>query len=274
MKDPAALVFIDKWIASTIGMRAEFRAWYFDLILYQFDNGSIPDSVDTMAGICKVLPSEYNLFNQMVNQVVNQKFTKNESGNLVNKVASEIITNRKLFKEKRTKSSNIAVVVKYARKFNGITEEHIGVLKKHLYNLSLEEIENFKNQSKLKDLVNHLVNLYINVDVNINNNINEIKDCLKNCLKFFPEDLHPKTPSQISDWEEVIEKVNRIDGFPFEEIERLVEAARSDSFWSDKFLSILKLRRLDPQKVKYIKVFEKRFGNKPKNKIIKIARNR
>lgn len=68
-KDPAALIYIDKWISSTNGMQASFRAWYFDLLLYQYDKGELPNDEDELAGICRVRPSEYNLFKQMVEQV-------------------------------------------------------------------------------------------------------------------------------------------------------------------------------------------------------------
>lgn len=165
-KDPAALVYMDKWIAATNGMKSAFRAWYFDLILYQFDNGPIPNDIDTMAGICRVLPSEYDLFNQMVNQVVKQKFNQKEDGSWYNEFAEQVISKRKSFKEKRTKSSNIGVVVKMAKKLPACTDKVIELLKDKLYNLSIEEIEKYKNNHVLNQTVNHLVNLYIDVDVN------------------------------------------------------------------------------------------------------------
>ncbi len=172
-KDPAALVYIDKWVAATNGMKAEFRAWYFDLMLYQFDKGPIPNDEDEIAGICRVRPSEYNLFNQMVNQVLKQKFTQNENGCWVNSFADEVITKRKSFKDKRVKSSNIGVVVKMAKKMPGVLDRHIEMLKKELYNLSIEEIEQYKEQKVLNQKVNHLVNLYINEDVNEDKDIHD-----------------------------------------------------------------------------------------------------
>ena len=172
-KDPAALVYMDKWIAATNGMKSAFRAWYFDLILYQFDNGPIPDDLDTMAGICRVLPSEYQMFNQMVNQVVHHKFKQKEDGSWYNEFAEQVISKRKSFKEKRTKSSNIGVVVKMAKKLPAATDKVISLLKNELYELEIEEIEKYKNKYVLNQMVNHLVNLYIDVDVNedINSNI-------------------------------------------------------------------------------------------------------
>lgn len=166
MKDPAALVYIDKFYTATAGMRACFRAWYFDLILYQFDKGPIPNDLDTLAGICRVRPSEYDLFNQMVNQVVNHKFNQTDDGNLINDFAAEIISKRNTFKEKRTFSSNIAVVIKKAKKLKGVNNQVIDALKAELYQMSLDEVIKHKNNQVLNQVVNRLVNLYINEDVN------------------------------------------------------------------------------------------------------------
>ena len=58
MKDPAALVYIDKWAAATKGMRGAEKGWYFDLILHQFDKGYVPNDFDEICSICSVRPSE------------------------------------------------------------------------------------------------------------------------------------------------------------------------------------------------------------------------
>lgn len=209
-KDPAALVYIDKWVAATNGMKAEFRAWYFDLMLYQFDKGPIPNDEDEIAGICRVRPSEYNLFNQMVNQVLKQKFTQNDNGNWVNAFADEVITKRKSFKEKRVKSSNIGVVVKMAKKMPGVKDRHIEMLKKELYNLSIEEIEQYKEKKVLNQKVNHLVNLYINEDVNEDVDSNILKggvgektayEVLQKESPGWIESFEMNNKKQINEWE-------------------------------------------------------------------------
>ncbi|WP_300440653.1 DUF1376 domain-containing protein [Christiangramia sp.] len=213
-KDPAALVYMDKWIAATNGMKSAFRAWYFDLILYQFDNGPIPNDIDTMAGICRVLPSEYDLFNQMVKQVVKQKFNQKEDGSWYNEFAEQVISKRKSFKEKRTKSSNIGVVVKMAKKLPACTDKVIELLKSKLYNLSIEEIEKFKNNHVLNQTVNQMVNLYIDEDVNVNKDIyseeggvgeETISDKAYNVLKkqspAWIESFEMRVKKQIQDYE-------------------------------------------------------------------------
>lgn len=93
-------------------------------------------------------------------------------------------------------------------------------------------------------------------------NKNLVEDCLKNCLKFFPEHLHPKNKNT---WLDTIEKLNRIDGVPFLEIERIVKATREDPFWGKNFLSMTKLRKKKDE-VYYIVIFGEKF--KPKDKLI------
>tara|TARA_R110002096_G_scaffold108249_1_gene236894 strand:- start:40 stop:804 length:765 start_codon:yes stop_codon:yes gene_type:complete len=89
-------------------------------------------------------------------------------------------------------------------------------------------------------------------------NKNLVEDCLNNCLEFFPEHLHPKNKNT---WLDTIEKLNRIDGVPFLEIERIVKATREDPFWGKNFLSMTKLRKKKDE-VYYIVIFGEKF--KPK----------
>jgi hypothetical protein len=89
----------------------------------------------------------------------------------------------------------------------------------------------------------------------------EIVNCYTFCLTFFPKHLHPKSKKT---WLSVIEKLHRIDKVPYQEIVRLTELARKDSFWSNNFLSLTKLRMKDKQKVMYIVVFSEKFKAKQK----------
>jgi hypothetical protein len=82
--------------------------------------------------------------------------------------------------------------------------------------------------------------------------------CYGICLSFFPEHLHPKNKNT---WLDTIEKLNRIDGVPFLEIERIVKAVREDTFWGKNFLSMTKLRKKKDE-VYYIVIFGEKF--KPK----------
>ena len=88
---------------------------------------------------------------------------------------------------------------------------------------------------------------------------NQVINCYVSCLTFFPNHLHPKNEET---WLSVIEKLHRIDKVPYQEIVRLTELARKDSFWSKNFLSLTKLRMKDKQKVMYIVVFSEKFKAK------------
>jgi hypothetical protein len=90
----------------------------------------------------------------------------------------------------------------------------------------------------------------------------QVYNCYTNCLTYFPKHLHPKNEKT---WIDTIEKLNRIDGVPFLEIERIVKATREDSFWSQNFLSMTKLRKKKDE-VYYIVIFGEKF--KPKEKLI------
>lgn len=159
-KDPAALIYIDKWISATNGMKAEFRAWYMDLLIYQYDKGAIPEDPDEIAGICRVRPSEYDLFKQMLKQVLKQKFKQNETGEYVNETALEVISKRKNFKEKRAKSGTIGAIIKKAKSLNGFKKTFLDRLKNELYEKGINELETYKDEDMLK----HLLKLYINED--------------------------------------------------------------------------------------------------------------
>lgn len=88
--------------------------------------------------------------------------------------------------------------------------------------------------------------------------------CTKNCLKYFPEHLKPKTEKQKWDWVDVVDKLNRIDGYELDDIVRIVKVTREDNFWKNNFLSLLKLRSKDKNDVKYITIFNE-ISKRPKS---------
>ena len=160
MKDPAALLYVDKWISATQGMKVSERGWYMDLILYQFDKGAIPNDEDELAAICRVRPSEFDLFKQVLKHLLEHKFEQNEQGMYENPFAAEVISKRQQFKEKRSASGSIGWVVKLARQLNA-TEAAIDALKEDLFNGSSKyKIEELKNKQTLKQVLK----LYIDED--------------------------------------------------------------------------------------------------------------
>ena len=265
-KDPAALIYIDKWISSTRGMKLAEKGIYLDLILHQFDKGSIPNNIDELAAICSVRPSEYNLFEQVFEQVLKQKFVQNESGRLENEVAKEVIQRRENFKNKRSNAGKMSYILKFARKNFRLNKGKEDFIRSKI-NLDID----LKNEQVLKQVLKQILELYINVneDVNINKDNNEdileksekpfdpeIESCYQKCIEFFPEKLHPKNNIP---WLETIDKLNRIDGLSFEKIIEIVKWARNDNFWKGQFLSLQKLRTNDKQGIKYFIVFQEKM---------------
>lgn len=181
MKDPAILFFKDKWLMATAEMDSDVRGWYLNLILHHFDKGSLPNDMEKLASLAGVKFSEFQRFNQVYNQVLNQKFVQNENGRLENETAKEILIAREQFKDKRTRSANIAVVIKAAIRLVGADTWKIAQLKTYLYSLSDADIEKHKDNQILNQVLNQMVNqtdnLYTNVNVNeiINDNVIEIK---------------------------------------------------------------------------------------------------
>ena len=80
MKDPAALLYIDKWLVSTKGMKGNAKGWYLNLILYQYDRGELPNNIEELANLCDVRFSEFEEFKQVFEQVLKQKFIVNDNG--------------------------------------------------------------------------------------------------------------------------------------------------------------------------------------------------
>jgi hypothetical protein len=167
-KDPAALFYIDNWLTSTAEMDADCRGWYLNLILHQYDKKDLPNDIEKLAVLAGVKFSEFERFKQVFKQVLEQKFTKKE-----NNFAKNILSNREQFKEKRTRSGNIGVILKMALSMNYLDKKNSFILKSHLYTLTEQQIEDAKDKQVLKQMVDHLLKLYINGN---GNNIIGIKE--------------------------------------------------------------------------------------------------
>ena len=165
MKDPAALIYIDKYYSGTSGMSADFRGWYFDLIMYQYDKGGIPNNEDDIYSICRTKPSEFERFKLFLKQVLKQKY-KLIDGKYINETAEELITKRKNFKDKRTKSGTVGYLIKLFNGFDFAKKMDIEKVKAFLYNLDTKELNQAKDKQMLKQMLKQKRELYINVDVN------------------------------------------------------------------------------------------------------------
>jgi len=173
MKDPAALIYIDKWLVSTKGMKASARGWYLNLILHQYDKGSLPNNIEDLADFADVKHSEFEEFKQVFEQVLKQKFIENKEGRLINEFALEIIRKRENFKEKRSDSGKLSYILKYIRK-NHINNKEFEVFLKENIDLNFDT----KDEQMLEQVFKQNYELYINEiedkDITLKSNCNTI----------------------------------------------------------------------------------------------------
>jgi len=80
----------------------------------------------------------------------------------------------------------------------------------------------------------------------------------------FPAQTRPKTRNEINSWLECIDKLDRLDGYSPRKVYYIASKVRGDEFWRDNFLSILKLRKKNKDGIKYINLFEAKFGKQLK----------
>ena len=83
----------------------------------------------------------------------------------------------------------------------------------------------------------------------------EYIDFLNDTRHLFGKKLLPKTPKEKRDWYDEIRLLVERDQYTLDEIKSAITFAREDDFWKANFLSVLKLRRKNPEKIKYIEVF-------------------
>ena len=140
-KDPACLFYIDTWLSATAEMDSDVRGWYLNLILHQYDKKDLPNDLEKLAVLAGVKFSEFERFKQMFEQVLKHKFKLNDENRLENDYAKTILKNREMFKDARSKSGSIGVVIKMAKSIEGFEDMYIDKLKKHLYNLNEEDIK-------------------------------------------------------------------------------------------------------------------------------------
>lgn len=110
---------------------------------------------------------------------------------------------------------------------------------------------------------------------NINNIYNNINKSIINAYPHFKElfatKYQPKTKTQELNWIECIDKCVRIDGYDLKQLYLVVKFMRNDDFWNKRFMTLLKLRNLDKNGIKWVDRFfdEYKIHNKPEgyNKI-------
>lgn len=164
---------------------------------------------------------------------------------------------------------------------------------KELETFGLVRLETVKNQGVFRGYNYHLIdptvsvnptggvglaatvnpiqsNIYKHNNDNINNNINNnkkprnpktkefpphIEKAFPHFVDLFPKRNQPKTEPQRFNWIDCIDKIERIDKYNLREVYEVCQRLRVDDFWKHNFLTILKLRNVDKNGVKYIDRF-------------------
>jgi hypothetical protein len=117
-------------------------------------------------------------------------------------------------------------------------------------------------------------NILYNITNNTNNNKGKNRKSVKKfkdfhpllqkayfaTIELFPEETRPKTTDMKRKWLQELEDLWRIDNYNPRKVYLIILKVRMDDFWKDKFLTILKLRRRNKDKIKYIEYFDSIFG--------------
>jgi len=131
--------------------------------------------------------------------------------------------------------------------------------------LNLENL-NSENLNEGNQLQSNIIN---NNNINKSNNKPMDKTVLKvypHFLDLFPDRYKPKTEAQKKKWLSCLDKLNKVDGYDFQQLYLIVKFIRDHEFWSEHFLTLLKLRNKDKNGIRYIDKYNETYknANKPK----------
>jgi len=120
--------------------------------------------------------------------------------------------------------------------------------------------ENLKSENQQQSNTN----IYNNKsNTNTKNYINKV---YPHFIELFPKNFQPKTEAQKLKWMDCLDKLNRLDNIDLSKLYLVVKYIRNNDFWSEHFLSVLKLRNKDKNGIKYVNRFFEIYknANKPK----------
>lgn len=106
--------------------------------------------------------------------------------------------------------------------------------------------------------------IYSNKDIttytkrNTSTKSENVEKAYQHFVQLFPERYRPKTPATIEKWKICLDRIERIDGYDLRKVYEVCKQLRQDQFWSENFLSVLKLRNNDKNGIRYIDRFMER----------------
>lgn len=171
-KDPACLFYIGDWLTSTAEMDADCRGWYLNLLLHNYDKGTLPNEIEKLAVLCNVKFSEYKRFEQVFEQVLKQKFEVLEDGRLSNQRTQSILKARELFKDKRSNAGKVSYLMRFFyKKYKKESKDNKII---EFMRDNLDANIDTKDEHLIEQMFKHLFELYRNENENENKDINKI----------------------------------------------------------------------------------------------------
>lgn len=183
-KDPAVLFYISDWLTATAEMDSNCRGWYLNLLLHNYDKGTLPNDVEKLAVLANVKFSEYPLFEQTFQHVLKHKFEIDDNGRLCNPVANVILQSRELFKDKKSRAGKVSVLSKFISKNYPKEYKNSKLVSFIKENFNFEI--NFSNQHMLKQMFEQTLQLYRNENENENKGLNNKKGVISEKIKDIP----------------------------------------------------------------------------------------
>lgn len=171
-KDPACLFYIGDWLTSTAEMDADCRGWYLNLLLHNYDKGTLPNELEKLAVLCNVKFSEYKRFEQVFEQVLKQKFELLEDGRLSNQRTQSILKGRELFKDKRSNAGKASYLMRFFYKKYKKESKEVGLLE--FVKDNLDTNIDTKDEHLIEQMFKHLFELYRNENEIENKDIDKI----------------------------------------------------------------------------------------------------
>lgn len=171
MNDPAVLLYVNDWLNSTATMEADCRGWYLNLILHNYDKGSLPNDLEMLAVLCNVKFSEFKRFEQVFEQVLKHKFEETDDGSLSNRRTDKILQARETFKDKRIDAGRKSYLSRFLHKKFPKQSNNKG-LKDFILN-NIDSSIDLKDEQMLEQVFKQMFELYRS------ENENEIKDIVK-----------------------------------------------------------------------------------------------
>ena len=109
-------------------------------------------------------------------------------------------------------------------------------------------------------------NKYEKIKINFKDYPKEVQGLFLSLEKIFQSKFLPKTKKQKKEWVKAIDDLWRLDDYHPRKVYIILDKVSKDDFWNKNCITILKLRRTNKDKIKYIDYFDSIFANHLKNK--------